>query len=313
MEVTSDAETTREGLTSDGFSKEAFSTPAEVTSNKSAISGEEVLAQLAALPVAWNTGEELTGGSPVQWGSLHEGSVYSVAEFIEGKYYPMLAFVVRLQGVQNGFIGSDGEQFIEAIKVPVEDVKRDADKYSQYVVKKEFLIAEMAKPARSDIDDIKDHVKVEYPPNYFLKKNFGFRNDGTCAHVHLAGVKRFRHNEGKRDENGEFIRKIKCDRLHMRYAEKTDTWEVCNCLSTSASSPALSPSVFQIVTQGAQLSNSGSSADAGNSYNSAIDVESPQEEECLTCRCIRLNANKNKATTKKESKENDDSSNMIAF
>lgn len=326
----SDAETTREGLTNDGFSKEGFSkqpvsvTPGDVVT-KAEISSKEVAALLDALPSAWNTGEELTGGSSIPWAPLYENSVYQYAEFIEGKYYPMLSFVVRLQGVQSGFITSDGEQFLESIKLPVEDLKKDASKLVAYLMKKEHLMTEMAKPARTDIDDIKEHVKVEYPSDMIgMRKFFGYRRDGTCSHAHLAGIKRFSHGEGQCDDGGEFKRKkVRCDNLHMRYVEKTDSWEVCQCLAREAGSDRTtplsdsSPSVFQMVTGTAPASRSGT----GSSASSAIDLDQTGEE-CLTCRCVRQNARSmnssggggNMAPVKRESKENSDSNmNMTVF
>ena len=334
----SDAETTREGLTSDGFSKDehsktAFVTPVHGVTPKE-ISSEEVNARLDALPCAWNTGEELGGGTIVPWNQIHDGSVYQSAEFIEGKYYPMLAFVIRLQGVQSGFITSDGEQFLEMIKLPVEDLRNDASTFAAYLIKKEYLLCEMARKERADLDDIKDHVKVEYPSDMIgMRKYFGYRGDGTCSHAHLAGIKRFSHGEGKRDVNGEFKRKkVRCDNLHMRYIEKTESWEICHCLSGGSNAQQQhgdhgtplsdsSPSVFQMVTGAVAPRITGSAGSSTRPIEVGHDEES---EECLTCRCIRLNAKTmagggghmqagiSTTSANLESKENSDS-NMVSF
>jgi hypothetical protein len=275
----SDAQTTRDGF----YSNDGFSNVSAVKDDKPALEGtdvttEEVVKALASMPTAWNTGEVITSGTSIKWSNVSPGSVYEYSEFVEGKYYPQLCCIVRLKGVQTGFISSDGEQYLEAIKVPCEDIKADPSKFAAYVQKKEILIAEMCKPARADVDEVGKHIKVQYPTHIKgMQKFFGFHGDGRCAHAHLSPV-----TKNNKSTSGS----IKCDHLHMRWNETEDVWELCHCSSSNSRKRAADDaSVFSLVTSGAAAARGGS-----NSSNSGDNDQGDEGAEyCLSCKCMRDN------------------------
>ena len=252
------------------------------------VTSEDVVKALASMPTAWNTGEAITSGNSIKWLSMLPGSVYEYSEFVEGKYYPQLCYIVRLKGVQTGFISSDGEQYLEAIKVSCVDIKADPSKFAAYVQKKEILIAEMCKPARADMDEVGKHVKVQYPVH---QKFFGYRGDGRCAHAHVNPV-----TKNNKSTSGS----IKCDHLHMRWNETEDVWELCNCCCSS-SNRADDTSIFSLVTGGgAAAARRGS-----NSSNSGDNAQGDDGAEyCVSCKCLRDNNAKQQPSKGIRNKEN---------
>ena len=293
----SDAETTREGLTSDGFSnQDIFGRDAgkqeEVKSLlTSGVDIEAIRKHLATLPHIYHGGEETWGSpKPPSWTDLDIDTPYQYLETLTGANVKELRFTVRIKGIQTGYTNSDGDDFVEKISLLQEDALSFPLKYKEYLKKKEFLLRYLSDPARHT-NEPKKYQPVKYPHDIAPKTYPGFHRDVRCPFSHLNGVVRGRHDEGERDERGQWKRQVRCDGLHMRWNVEKEEYELCSCCGTVGTQPMvpLSESIFSRVVAGSSEAAVISSAVAG--IDAACDRADMDEENplpyCANCKAIK--------------------------
>lgn len=290
----SDAETTRESFTGDGFSNQAIG--GRVVGKQEAVKSfltsdvdtETIRTRLSQLPHVFHGGEVVWGSaSAPSWTSIDDDddTPYQYLESLTGANVKELRFTVRIKGVQTGYTTSDGDDFVEKISLLQDDAINRPHKYVEYLKKKEFLLRDLSNPTRQTNEPSK-YKKVEYPSNIAPKVYTGFHGDERCPFAHLSGVIKGRHDEG------EMKQQVRCDGLHMRFNAEKDEYELCTCCgptNVQTLSPALAGSIFSRVVAGSSEASTTSSAVAA--IDAACDSAAMDEENklpyCINCQTIR--------------------------
>lgn len=267
-------EATNQSLAASNLSQKSFSGQISATANP-----VDDVPALVSLPQRWCTGENLAG--PEIAYTLVPNSVYKYAIYIEGKYQRMLVGILRMKGYGN--VGVDEQDN------NLEVVKRGPVSDSNYTE----VYQEVHAALQAKVEDALQLPFVENPAEYRKLRSVGppkKKNDSRgvgpdttatageghfCQHAHRFPVQVHRHDDHA------LCGAVRCDRLHMRLNESSDTYELCRCLESTSLPKAESVSLFAQVTN---LSVSGGDENATRS-----DANAGCARYCANCLAIRDN------------------------
>ncbi len=158
----------------------------------------------------WCTGEALCGPE-IEYKNV-PGSVYKYAIFIEGKYQKLLVGVLRMTGYE-----FNDDSILEVTKIAFTEQSYENVYGDVYESIQLYIKAALNQP---NVCDPTEYRKLRAEGKISSAKPV---ERGECRHAHRFPVKRFRYDECKA------IDKTKCDRLHMRLDERTDSFVLCRC------------------------------------------------------------------------------------